>query len=80
VDIGVKPSFHTLNRLITRLSYLPSNSVSDFIDNKFSTVQYSSFDEAISIVEKLDKNSLIAKMDIKAAFRLLLALVISYIY
>jgi hypothetical protein len=59
-------------RLITHLSYPPSNSVNDFIDNKFSTVQYSSFDKAISIVKKLDKNALIAKMDIKSAFRLLL--------
>ena len=38
---------------------------------KNSTVQYSSFDKAISIVKKLDKNALIAKMDIKSAFRLL---------
>jgi hypothetical protein len=36
-----------------------------------STVQYSSFDKAISIVKKLEKNALIAKMDIKSAFRLL---------
>jgi hypothetical protein len=37
------------------------------------SVQYSSFDKAISIAKKLDKkkNALIGKMDIKAAFRLL---------
>ena len=57
-------------RLITHLSYPPSSSVNDFIDKKNSTVQYSSFDKAISI-KKLDKNALIAKMDIKSAFRLL---------
>jgi hypothetical protein len=69
--VGIVPTKTSGYRLITHLSYPPSNSVNDFIDNKFSTVQYSSFDKAISIVKKLDKNALIAKMDIKAAFRLL---------
>jgi hypothetical protein len=69
--VGIVPKKTSGYRLITHLSYPPSNSVNDFIDNKFSTVQYSSFDKAISIVKKLDKNVLIAKMDIKSAFRLL---------
>jgi hypothetical protein len=58
-------------RLITHLSYPPSNSVNDFIDSKFTSVQYSSFDNAVSIVKKIGYNALIAKMDIKFAFRLL---------
>jgi hypothetical protein len=69
--VGIVPTKTSGYRLITHLSYPPSNSVNDFIDNKFSTVQYSSFDKAISIVKKFDKNGLIAKMDIKSAFRLL---------
>lgn len=69
--VGIVPKKTSGYRLITHLSYPPSNSVNDFIDTKFSTVQYSSFDKAISIVEKLGQNALIAKMDIKSAFRLL---------
>lgn len=53
------------------MSYPPSNSVNDFIDSKFTSVQYSSFDNAVSIVKKLGYNAIIAKMDIKSAFRLL---------
>lgn len=41
------------------------------IDSKFTSVQYSSFDNAVSIVKKLGYNALIAKMEIKSAFRLL---------
>jgi hypothetical protein len=69
--VGIVPKTTSSYRLITHLSYPPSNSVDDFTDKKFSTVQYSSFDKALSIVKKLDKNALIAKMDIKSAFRLL---------
>lgn len=39
-------------RLITRLSYPPSNSVNDYIDEQHTAVQYSSFDNAVSIVKK----------------------------
>lgn len=58
-------------RLITHLSYPPSRSVNDFINPQFTSVQYSSFDNAVSIVKRLGPNALIAKMDIKSAFRLL---------
>lgn len=69
--IGLVPKKTSGWRLITHLSYPPSNSVNDFIDSKFTSVQYSSFDNAVSIVKKLGYNAIIAKMDIKSAFRLL---------
>lgn len=69
--IGLVPKKTSGWRLITHLSYPPQNSVNDFINPKYSTVQYSSFDNAVSIVRNLGKNALIAKMDIKSAFRLL---------
>ena len=50
--VGMVPKTTSSYRLITHLSYPPSNSVNDFTDNFFSTVQYSSFDKAISIVKK----------------------------
>lgn len=62
--IGLVPKKTSGWRLITHLSYPPQNSVNDFINPKYSTVQYSSFDNAVSIVRNLGKNALIAKMDI----------------
>ncbi|VDH98820.1 Hypothetical predicted protein [Mytilus galloprovincialis] len=64
---GLVPKKTSGWRLITRLSYPPSNSVNDFIDPKFTSVQYSSLDN----VSKLGTNVPVAKMDIKSAFRLL---------
>lgn len=42
--VGIVPKKTFGYRLITHLSYPPSNSVNDFIDTKFSTVRYPSFD------------------------------------
>ncbi|VDI81167.1 Hypothetical predicted protein [Mytilus galloprovincialis] len=58
-------------RLITHLSYPPLSSVNDFIDEKFTSVKYSSFDNAVNMVKKLGIGAKLAKMDIKSAFRLL---------
>ena len=69
--IGIVPKKSGGFRLITHLSYPPQNSVNDFIDEKFTKVHYSSFDNAVSIVKKLGKGALIGKKDIKSAFRLL---------
>jgi hypothetical protein len=69
--IGVVPKKTGCWRLITHLSYPPSNSVNDYIDEQHTAVHYSSFDNAVSIVKKLGKGALIGKKDIKSAFRLL---------
>jgi hypothetical protein len=47
------------------LSYPTFGSVNDFIDEKFTSVQYSLFDNAVSIVRNLGKGALIGKKDIK---------------
>ena len=47
------------------------SSVNDFIDEKFTSVKYSSFDNAVNMVKKLGIGAKLAKMDIKSAFRLL---------
>jgi hypothetical protein len=60
-----------LIRLITHLSYPPANSVNDFIDEHYTSVKYSSFDNTISIVQRLGKNVELGKMDLKSAFCLL---------
>jgi hypothetical protein len=69
--IGVIPKKTSGWRLITHLSYPPFGSVNDFIDGKFTSVQYSLFDNAVSIVRNLGKGALIRRKDIKSAFRLL---------
>lgn len=69
--IGLVPKKTGGLRLITHLSHPPNNSINDFIDTFYTKVTYSPFDNAVSIVKKLGKSALMAKMDIKSAFRLL---------
>ena len=54
------------------LSFPLGKSVNDGIDPVFSTVQYTSFDKVLDSVAKLGRNTLLAKMDILSAFRLLI--------
>ena len=58
-------------RMITHLSFPNGDSVNDFIDPVLTSVHYSNFETAISIIQKLGRNALNGKLDIKSAFRLL---------
>lgn len=58
-------------RMIHHLSYPEGGSINDFIDPKLASVQYTSFDEAVSMIQKLDRNCQLFKMDLKNAFRLI---------
>ena len=58
-------------RLVLNLSYPRNQSVNDFIDRNLCTVWYSSMDDAVRVIQKLEKGALLAKADIKSAFRLL---------
>ena len=58
-------------RLIHNLSYPPHQSVNDYIDKEDCSVKYSSIDEAIEMIQNLGSNALLAKCDVKSAFRLL---------
>lgn len=69
-SIGLVPKKTGGFRLITHLSYPSDNSVNHFIDEKFTSVNYSSFDNVVSLVQKLGQGALIGKKDIKSAFRL----------
>ena len=53
------------------LSYPPRQGVNSFIDQEDYSVQYSSFDEIVSIVSDLGKGTLLGIRYIKSAFRLL---------
>ena len=58
-------------RLITHVSHPSFDSVNSYIDSEFSSVKYSIFDHAISLIQRLGKGALIGKKYLKSAFRLL---------
>jgi hypothetical protein len=58
-------------RLILNLSYPLEKSVNDFIDKEYCIVRYSSIDDDVAMVQTLGKGALLAKADIKSAFRLI---------
>ena len=58
-------------QLIHHLSYPPGDSVNDNIDPSFCSVQYTKFDNAVKIVQKLGRGALLGKADIRSAFRLI---------
>lgn len=58
-------------RLITHLSYPPGRSINDGIPHEICSVNYLKFDKAVEMVQRLGKGALIAKSDLKSAFRLL---------
>lgn len=58
-------------RLIHHLSYPAGESLNDYIDPDNCSVQYTSFDKAVEMIQALGKNCELFKMDIKSAFRLL---------
>ncbi|MES9905170.1 MAG: reverse transcriptase domain-containing protein, partial [Sedimenticola sp.] len=58
-------------RLIHHLSYPAGESVNDYIDPSLCSVQYTRFDKAVEMVQGLGPGALLAKADIKSAFRLL---------
>jgi hypothetical protein len=58
-------------RMIHHLSYPSGESINDFIDPDLCTVQYTSFDEAVHLVQDLGRNCKLFKSDIKSAYRLI---------
>jgi hypothetical protein len=58
-------------RVIHDLSYPKGNSVNSHIDPYFTSVQYETLDHCVNIIQTLGKDSLIAKADLKDAFRIM---------
>lgn len=69
--VGLVPKSDGGWRLITHLSYPYGGSVNDGIDDKLCSVSYTSFDKVSQMVFDLGCGALMAKRDIKSAFRLL---------
>lgn len=58
-------------RMIHHLSYPPGESINDYIDPALCTVQYTSFDQAIKMIQDLGQHCKLFKSDIKSAYRLI---------
>jgi hypothetical protein len=69
--IGLVPKKSGGFRLITHMSHPASDSVNDYIDPMLTSVKYSDFDNAVKMIKRLGKGTLMGKMDLKNAFRIL---------
>lgn len=58
--IGIVPKKTGGFRLIRHFSFAPNVSVNDYVDEKFTSVKYSSFDNAINMINNLGVNAFIA--------------------
>ena len=70
--MGVIPKGHTPGRwrLITDLSYPEGNSVNDGIQAEWCSLKYTSTEVVAEAAQRLGKGALLAKLDIKSAYRL----------
>ena len=59
------------NRLIHNLSAPLGDSVNSGIPQELSSVKYQKLEDAIQFIKKLEKDTLMCKLDIKDAFRLI---------
>ena len=69
--IGLIPKRTSGFRLITHMSYPEKFSINDFIDESYTSVKYSHFDQVTEKLLKLGMNTQMGKIDIKSAFGLL---------
>ena len=69
--IGAVPKKNsTAFRMITDLSSPHGSSINDYITPEDSTVHFTSFDHAALMISRLGRHSLMAKVDVKSAFRI----------
>ena len=68
--VGLVPKSTGGWRLITNLSFPEGHSVNDYVDQTYCRVQYSKFDDAVNIIQRLGPSAYMAKADIKSAFNL----------
>ena len=70
---GVIPKGHNSGkwRLITDLSFPPGSSVNEGIDAAFCSLSYTTVDDVAALVATLGRGSLLAKVDIESAYRLI---------
>ena len=69
--IGATPKKDLSLRLIMDLSQPKGSSINENISKEDFSFQYSHFDEAVDLVNKVGKGALMSKLDVKHAYRLL---------
>ena len=67
--LGVVPKKNGKWRVIMHLSAPPGRSVNDYIPREQFTLTYATVDDAVRLLTTLGKDALMAKADLKAAFR-----------
>ena len=67
--LGVVPKQDGTWRVITHLSAPDGLSINDFIDPEAVTLSYTTIDDAVRISQQLGRGTLLAKIDLKRAFR-----------
>ena len=68
--LGVVPKKDGTWRIIMDLSSPHGSSINDYISKEEFSLHYATFDQALSLVARYRKDALMAKLDIKHAFRL----------
>ena len=68
--LGAVPKKDGTHHLIIDLSSPNGLSINDFISKEDYSATFSKFDDVVSIVKSLGKSAIMAKLDIKHAFRL----------
>ena len=70
--MGIIPKPHQPGtwRLIVDLSFPEGHSVNDGIPSDICSIQYASMDQAVEIVRALGVGTLMAKLDLKSAYRM----------
>ena len=58
-------------RMIHHLSFPFGGSVNDFIPPEFCSVQYATVDDAVQIIKRLGRGCVLAKTDVRSAFRII---------
>lgn len=69
--IGLVPKKNGSWRLIHHLSFPKGSSLNDYIDDTLCSVKYTSLDKVIDSLSLLGCNTLLGKIDIENAFRIL---------
>ena len=70
---GVIPKPHQPGkwRLIVDMSHPESHSVNDGIEKPLCSLTYASVDEAVALIQTLGKGTLLAKLDLESAYRII---------
>ena len=58
-------------RMIHHLSFPYGDSINTFIPSEFSTVKYATVDDAINFIKFLGRGCVLAKTDVRSAFRII---------